>query len=346
MDRYLIGTLALGAGLLAHAGDATAADFYEGKRISVIVSTPPGGAYDVYARMITQYWGNHIPGKPSFVVQNMPGGAGVTLGNHIYNVAPKDGTVIAATHAGTPTAPLLTPSEVKFDVRKLSWIGSATKEPYVGYLWNPAPIKTYEEAKTKQVIMGSDAIGSAGVDMVLISNELFKTKFKMVMGYSSGPQVKLAMERGEVHGTFANAWTALNLAQPDWVKENKVTLIIQHGFQRHPDLPNVPMIMDQAKTTEEKQILEVELARQEFAKPYFAPPDVPADRLAQLRRGFDAVIKDPGFRAAAEKAGLPLESPMTGEELAALMNKLSETPSSVLKRINDTIDAFAASGGK
>jgi tripartite-type tricarboxylate transporter receptor subunit TctC len=335
----------LAAGVaIALAAPAAAADFYDGKQIKLVVSTEPGGAYDVYARLIAQYWGKYIPGHPAFVVQNMPGASGLKTANFIYNQAPRDGTVIAATHSGVPTTPLLSPAEAQFDLRKLSWIGSATKDPFVGFVWHTAPVKTFEAAKTTEVIMGGDGVGSAGVDMAIVSNVFFGTKFKIVTGYTGGPQVKLAMERGEVHGTFANAWTALKLAQPDWLKDGKITIITQHGFTRHAELPDVPLFMDQAKKPEDRQALELLLARQEFAKPYFGPPEVPADRVLLLRRGFDAVLKDPELLAGAAKASLPIDGPMTGEELATLTARLAETPPSVVQRIEKVFTDFKAAG--
>jgi tripartite-type tricarboxylate transporter receptor subunit TctC len=325
----------------ALAADAEA-DFYKGKQIKLIIGSPPGGLYDGYGRLISRFLPNHIPGNPVVIVENMGTASGMPATTYIYEQAPKDGTVIGGTLSSIPTAPLTSPNVAKFDVNKLSWIGSITKDPFVGYVWHTAPIKTLEEAKTVSVSMGGQALGGAGVDMSILANKFFGFKFKIVTGYSGSGATKLAMERGEVDGTFANSYGDLRTQQIDWLREKKVTIIVQHGFEKHPDLPDVPLFMDQAKTPEDRQMLEFMLARQEFSKPYFAPPGIPAARLKTLRDGFTATMKDPEFRAAAEKAHLAVESPMTGQELADMVGKVSSTPTAVVKKIQATFDEYSA----
>ncbi len=314
--------------------------FYKGKQINLIVSSDAGGAYDSYARLLAQVYAAHIPGQPTIVVQNMPGASGLKTANYMDKTAARDGTVIAGTHSSVPSAPLTSRSAANFDATKFSWVGSITSDPYVAYVWHTAPIKTLEDAKTTEVIMGGISVGSAGVDLAIAARELFGYKLKIVTGYKSSTEVKLAMERGEVHGTFANALSSIRASEPEWITEHKIRIIAQHGFKKHPDLPDVPMFMELAKKEEDRQALVFLLARQEAAKPYFGPPNVPADRLTMLRRAFDASIRDAKFLDLAGKAGVSLDNPMTGEELADLVVQLAQTSPAVIDRVNKMFDAY------
>jgi tripartite-type tricarboxylate transporter receptor subunit TctC len=319
-----------------------AEDFYKGKTITVIIDSAAGAGYDSYGRAMAQNMPNHIPGHPNMIVQNMPGASGLAAANFMFAKAPKDGTVIAGTHSNIPTAPLMSPEEAKFDGNKYTYIGSITSDPYVGYVWNAtSPIHSYEEAKTKQAIMGSSSARSAGIQYALMSNAMFGTKFKLVIGYPSSSDVKLAMERGELHGTFGNSWGSLKTGEPEWLKEKKVTIIIQHGFHRHPDLPDVPTMFEQVKNEDDRQAMALVMASQEFSKPYFGPPGMPADRLAILRQAFDETVKDPKFIGDVAKMNLDVAEPMTGQKLEGMIADLYKTPPSVNKRLEKMFDSFA-----
>ena len=184
---------------------------------------------------------DHIPGNPTIIVQNMPGASGVKTANYMATQAPRDGTVIAATHSSIITAALTSPGAASFDATKFSWIGSATSDPYLGYVWHTSRIMTLADARTTEVIMGGVSVGSAGVDLAILARDMFGLKIKIVTGYKSSNVVKLAMERGEVDGTFANAWSSLQGADPEWLTAGKVRIIVQHGFRKHPALPDVPL---------------------------------------------------------------------------------------------------------
>ena len=331
--------LAFAAGLAA-ALPAGAADFYAGKQMKLLVSTEAGTGYDVYARLIADYMPRHIPGQPTFVVENTPGASGLKVTNFMASGAPADGTVLAAVHSSIPTAPLTSPDGARFDAAKLAWIGSITKDPFVGYVWHTSPVKTLADARTMPFSIGSAALGSAGVDLAIVANELFGFHVKIITGYKGSLDTKLAMERGEVDGTFANGWGAIRTARPQWLSEKKVSIFVQHGFSRHPALPDVPLFVDLAVKPEDRQALEFLLARQEFSKPYFAPPGTPADRLAILRQAFDETMKDPAFVAAAGKAQLGVDGPMGGEELAAMVQRVAATPESVIKRVEGLFEKF------
>jgi tripartite-type tricarboxylate transporter receptor subunit TctC len=336
-------TALLGIALLGAAStSATAADFYAGKTITLICGSTPGGIYDIYTRLLGRFMGEHIPGKPQIVIQNMPGASGLTAANHIANLAAKDGTVFANSLSSTPTAHLMSPDQAKFDAAKLTWIGSITTDPYIGYVMTTAPAQTYEDMKKIETFMGGNSVGAAGVDMAILSNALFGTKLKVVTGYPGSAEVKLALEKGEIHGTFANSWGDLKAQRMDWIQEKKVKIFIQHGVTRHRDLPDVPLIRDQAKTDEDKQVLNYMLARQEFSKPFFGPAEIPADRLNILRRAFDATMKDPKFLEEVAKARLVVDGPLTGEELTKMVIEVAATPIPVVKKVEKILADFNA----
>ena len=289
-------SIAIAAVIIAAASQARAADedFFKGKQLQIICSTDAGGLYDV---------------------------------------APKDGTVFAGTHSAVPTLPLTAPDQAKFDVNALSWIGSVTKDPFVAYVWHTAPLKTLDDLKTTQIVMGGASAGTGGVDMVLLANEMFGMKMKLVIGYKDSVEVKFAMERGEVQGTFSNSWSDLKTTNLNWVQEGKVRIIAQHGFKEHPELKGVPLLMDQAKNDADRQALVFMLARQEMSKPYFAPPGVPAARMAILRTAFDATMKDPEFLKDAETAHVAVDEPMNADQLIQMVRDVSATPKPVVDRV-------------
>jgi tripartite-type tricarboxylate transporter receptor subunit TctC len=347
--RYPIGTTgraaaaaALAVCSLALSPAQAAEDFYRGKQIRIIVGIDPGGTFDTYARMLAKHLGRHIPGEPAFIIQNMPGAASVKVSNYMFNGAPKDGTVIAATHPSIPTARLTNPNAAEFDPTKFAWIGSATKELYLGYLWHSAPVASLEEATRKQALLGGVAVGSFSVDMAILANAYFGTKFKIVNGYKSSPEIQLAVEKEEVHGVMGTAWNALKTSRAAWVQEKKIRMMVQYGLSRHPLFPDVPLYMDFAKDNAQRQAITFMLGNLTHGKPYFAPPDTPADRLAILRKGFDATVKDPEFLKDVQTAGIEIDDPMTGQELTKLVAEEAGTPPAIVEGIKSIIEKYSA----
>ena len=326
--------------LIGSGSIATAEEFYTGKQIWLIVGTDPGGTYDNYARAISRHFGRHIPGNPGIIVQNMPGAAGIKATNYVYNVAPRDGTVIAAPFSGIPTAPLTNPGETKYDPTKLAWIGSATKELYVGYVWNGAQPRTMVTAKTNPIIMGGSSVGTYSVDMAILSNEFFGTKFKIITGYTSGHETQMAIERGEVEGVMASAWTNLKQQAAHWLAQNSVSIIVQYGLQRSGQFPDVPTFMEFATTDQQRQAIRFITARLDHGRPYFAPPDVPPDRIETLRRAFDATMNDAAFRSDVAALNIEIDAPMTGEELQKFVAEEAATSPEVVSRIADALARF------
>jgi tripartite-type tricarboxylate transporter receptor subunit TctC len=316
--------------LAAHAAEGD--DFYKGKQIEIVVSTEPGVVYDTYARLLAQYLPAHVPGNPAVVVVNMPGGGGLKVANYIANIAPRDGTVIAGTHNAVLTMSKTTPDLAKFDERTFGWIGSVSRDPYLAIVMNNVPIKTIEDAKTTVVSMGGPSAGSLGVDMVVIANALIGTKFKLIAGYKDPGEIRLAMQRGEVDGTFSISWSELK--STNLLQQGKVRIIAQHGFTPFPAFGDAPLLIDQAKNDADRQALIFMLGRQEAARPYFAPPGLPPGRLETLRAAFAATVADPAFLADAARMNISVDQPMDGANLAAFVTKLDGTSPEVIDRIS------------
>jgi tripartite-type tricarboxylate transporter receptor subunit TctC len=326
--RLSLGVAAVLA-VATHAVPAAAEDFYAGKTISIIVDG--GGAYEAYARMLAQYLPRYIPGRPTIIVQEMPGAAGVRAANYLNNIAPRDGTVIAGLHGAVLTAPLLSPGTAAFDVTRFSWIGNVTRDTYVGYVWHTSPVQSLEEARTKQLVVGGTSVGGNGIDMAIVAKELFGFKIRIVAGYRTSADTKIALERGEIDGTFANLWTSLK--QTDWLAKDLVRVIVQHGSQKHPDLPGVPLFREFARDHAERQMLDILGLREEITRPYLAPPEVPAERLRLLRRAFDATLGDPAYLADMQRQHMEVQDPSNGAQLAATVGRIASTPPAVVERL-------------
>ena len=326
-------------GLIAPAAWAQddVAAFYKDKTIRIVVGVAVGSGYDINARAVARYLGAHIPGKPTVIVQNQPGAGSVTMTNTLYNSGPFDGTVIGASFNGMPTLPLLQPQGVRFDPNKLNWIGSTNRETHVTYVWHTAPVQRLEDLTSKELVVGAQAPGTTQYDFPALGNEMFGYKFKVVKGYDGTPKIHLAMESGEVQGVGATSWTTLKAINSNWLQEKKIKVIAQWGLRKHPDLPDVPSMLDLAKTDADRQALLLGLARLEFGRPFFVPPGVPAERLEALRRAFDATMKDPAFLAEADKLKLDID-PLTGEQVAELVAQVSKTPADIAARVRTALE--------
>jgi tripartite-type tricarboxylate transporter receptor subunit TctC len=324
---------------LAAAAPAQAdpvADFYKGKQVRLIVGSAVGGGYDLYARALARQMGNHIPGNPNIIVQNQPGAGGVVVTNQLYNQGPHDGTAIGAPLNGVPTAPMLQ-GGAKFDASKLIWLGSINREPYVGFVWHTVPVSTITDLATKEVTVGATTAGATMVDYPLLLNNLLGYKFKVVRGYQGPPQINLAMERGEVQGNGGLGYAVVKTLTQNWIDEKKIKFLVQYNFESNPELKGVPLVTTLAKTDAQRQAMRLVFARAEYARPFFLPPGVPAERVAALRRAFNATMKDPAFLAEAKKLQLDV-SPMSGEEMQALVADLAKTPPDVIARVKAALE--------
>jgi tripartite-type tricarboxylate transporter receptor subunit TctC len=271
---------AFASSLLAGAAPAamaqqSVADFYKGKNVDLYVGYSVGGAYDVYARAISRFMGRHIPGNPTVVARNMEGAGSLRLANWLYQVAPKDGLAFGTFSRGAAFDPLLGVGGAAFDATKYNWIGSANDEVSVCVAWKGSGVSSIEDVMTKELIVGGTG-GSADTDQFpKIMNGVLGTKMKLVVGYPGGNDVNLAMERGEVKGRCGWSWSSVKATQMKWVQDKTITVLVQLALGKHPDLPDVPLVMDLARTDEQRAILKTIFARQVMGRPYAAPPGVP-----------------------------------------------------------------------
>ncbi len=323
------------ASLASPCGAQTVADFYRGKRVNLVIGYGPGGGYDTYARLLARFIGEHIPGKPTVVSQNMPGAGSRGAANWLYNVAPKDGTVIAMLSQGTPTDQALGQPGIQFDARRFNWIGNMVVVNNIMFVWAASGVRTLEDARQRVVAVGSTGAASPSVLYPQVSNNLLGTKFKIVSGYPGGGDINLAVERGEVDGRGSDSWASMKANNPNWLREHKINILFQVGPRREPDL-DAPLWTEFAKNDEQRQILELLSGDVAVGRPILTAPDVPADRVAALRRAFDATLKDPKFLAAAEQAKMYM-NPMSGEELQRIVGRIASPSPEVIAKVKDAI---------
>ncbi|HEY4748219.1 MAG TPA: hypothetical protein VIH38_11650, partial [Steroidobacteraceae bacterium] len=291
-------------------------------------------------RAVARHIGAHIPGNPAVIVQNLPAAGGMVMTNQLYASAPRDGSVIGAPINGIPTAPLLAPAGAHFDATRLIWLGSTNREPYVAFVWRTAPVQSLAELRTRELIVGATAPGTTMVDFPLLTNDILGTKFRIVRGYEGTPQINTAIERGELEGQGGIGWAAVKAQVPQWITERKIKVIAQYGLKRHPDLADVPTMLELANSDPDRQALTMLFARTEYGRPYFLPPEVPAARVEALRRAFDATMRDPAFVSDAAKLQLEID-PMTGEAVQSLVGDLAATPPDVVARVRAILEASA-----
>ncbi|MSP93937.1 MAG: hypothetical protein EXR00_01600 [Alphaproteobacteria bacterium] len=321
----------LAAPAFAAPADAVA-NFYRGKTVQVLVGFAPGGGYDLYARTLARYMGKHIPGNPTLVTQNMPGAGGIKAMNYLYNVVRKDGTTIGTFARGLAIEPLLGHAQgTQFDATKFSWIGSVSNEVSICAFWHTSGIKTWEDLKTKPSVIGASAAGADSEIFPVVLRNMFKLPMKVVTGFSGGgADINLGMERGEVNGRCGWSWSSLLSQSRQLLDSKRINIVIQLALEKHEDLPDVPLIMDLPTTPQNKAALRLIASRQSIARPFAAPPGVPAERIAALRAAFDATMKDPLFLAEAKRLDLEVR-PVSGVEVEKLLKEIYASPADVVK---------------
>ena len=320
--------LAAGSGARAQAP----ADFYKGKNVDLMIGYSVGGGYDVYARLIARHMGKHVPGNPTMVAKNMEGAGSLRLANWLYNVAPKDGTAFGTIGRGTGFDPLLGHKTAQFDGTKFNWIGSANDEVSVCVVWNGrTPITKFEDLLTKQLNVGGTGSAADTDQFPRILNGVLGTRMKIITGYPGGIDINLALERGEVDGRCGWSWSSLMSTRPAWVADKKIALLVQLALNKHPDLPDVPLVTDLAKNDEQRQILRLIFARQALGRPYLAPPGIPPDRVAALRKAFMDTMQDKDFLADADKAQLEI-TPIAGDAVQKLVGEVYQTPAAIVQK--------------
>jgi tripartite-type tricarboxylate transporter receptor subunit TctC len=313
----------------AHA--QSVADFYKGKTVDLYIGYSAGGAYDLYARVLARFIGKHIPGNPTVVPKNMTGAGSLLLANWLYNVAPKDGTAFGIIGRGTPFDPILGNKRAQFDGTRYTWIGSANNEVSVCVAWHTSGITKFDDLLTKELVVGGTGASADTDQFPKIMNGVLGTKFKVVTGYPGGNEIGLAMERGEVQGRCGWSWSSVKSTHQKWYDEKKFHILVQLALEKHPDLRHVPLIVDLAKSADDRKVLELIFARQVMGRPFLGPPDIPRDRAEALRQAFMNTMKDQEFLVAAETAKLEI-TPVAGHQLEQLVKETYATPANIAQR--------------
>ena len=316
------------------AGD----DFYRGRSVNLYIGYSPGGAYDLYARAIARHMGAHIPGNPILVPQNMEGAGSLRLANYMYRVAPQDGSAIATFGRGIAFDPLLLGQGDAFDAQKMNWLGSANNEVSVCIALKSSGITRFEDLFTKELTVGGTGASSDTDQFPRVLNAVLGTHFKVVQGYPGGNDVVLAMERGEVQGRCGWSWSSVLSTHKSWLTDGRMVVLVQLSLSKHPDLPDVPLAMDFAKTAEQRQILKMILARNVMGRPYVAPPNLPADRVALLRKAFMDTMTDKDFRAEADKLRLEI-NPVSGEAVQKLVAEVYASPPDIIAKAKQAAES-------
>jgi tripartite-type tricarboxylate transporter receptor subunit TctC len=318
----------------ARADDVAA--FYRGRQISWILSADAGGGYAAYARTFAPYLTEHIPGKPSIVIQHMPGGGGLRAMNFLAALAPRDGATIGLVHSSVPFAPLYGIRGASFDPRQMGWIGSIATSRGICVAWHTAGIATWQDMLTKEFIVGGSGAGSQMETLPTLLNRLFGTRIKVISGYKGGNAIYLAMERGEVQGRCGGLVSSINATRPDWFASRKVTVPIQVAINRNAQFPDVPAVVELAKDERTRNILRLALAAEDMDRPILAPPGVPPERLGVLRAAFHDAMNDPGFIADAKRQRLEIDE-VAGEKVAAIIAGTFALPPDIVKAANDAM---------
>jgi tripartite-type tricarboxylate transporter receptor subunit TctC len=307
--------------------------FFKGQTVTIYVGLSAGGGYDLNARLVAKHIGKYIPGNPTVVVKNMPGGGGLVMTNYVANVAPKDGLHIGAPQRGIPFEPLLgDASHAKYDPLKLNWLGSANADTSVAVATKRSGVTKWQDLKTKELIVAGTGVGTESVTVPYILRNVLGFKYKVIAGYPGGSEMNLAMQRGEVDGRGTFSWTSLKPNYKQWVEGGDMVVLYQQGLRKHPDIPNVPLVTDLADNDEQRKVLELQFTAFELGRPYFVPEGTPADRVTALRRAFDAAMKDKELMADAEKQGLEV-NPATGEEMQQILTRVYATPKALIARL-------------
>jgi tripartite-type tricarboxylate transporter receptor subunit TctC len=324
--------LLVAACLLGSACNHAAAQdtFYAGKTLRLVVGFPTGGGYDIYARTLAKFLPRHVPGGPSVIVVNMPGAGSLTAANHLFNVAPKDGTEIGSVETFIPFEAFFGGSGVRFDPLKFSWIAGLNSEMTACLVWHGSKVKGFADLLTHETAFGGTGSGAPPVQEPRVMNAVLGTKMKVITGYPGTADIFLAMERSEVEGTCGVGWSALMSTRSDWVAQGKLRILVQNATRRHPALPDVPLLLDFAKGERQRQLLTVLAAPHRIGRPYLAPPGIPAARLLTLRAAFQATLTDPAFLAEATKLKLAI-NPVTGREMESVMAEVSAMEPSLME---------------
>jgi tripartite-type tricarboxylate transporter receptor subunit TctC len=332
ITSILVATV-LASSTTAFAQDAPS---FAGKTVDIYTGYSVGGGYDLYTRLIARHFGRHLPGNPAVVPKNMEGAASIRLANWLYTAAPKDGTAFGTIGRGTALDPLLGQPGAQFDATRFNWIGSANDEVSVCVAWHSSGFATFDDVLKKELLVGGTGPGDDTIQFAKVLSGVLGAKLKIIAGYPGGNDAVLAMERGEVQGRCGWSYSSVKAAHPDWLADKKIAILVQLALAKHPELPDVPLITDLAKTEEQQKLLKFVFARQVMGRPYLAPPGVPPATVAALRRAFMDTMADKDFMADAERSKLEI-TPVSGERIQELVAELYKTPPELTKRLAEML---------
>jgi tripartite-type tricarboxylate transporter receptor subunit TctC len=316
----------------ACAASATESEpFFKGKVINLYVGFAPGGTYDYYSRTMARFIGRHIPGAPTVIVHTMPGAGSFQAANFLYAVAPRDGTALGMITQNAAIEEILRTPGVQYRATEFNWIGRVSGIREVHFTWKSAKAKTIEDATQHETQLAGTGPGSPSDSYPKLLNAFVGTRFKVISGYPGSTQAMLAMERGEVDGALTS-WHTLNRAQPAWLANRDINLLVQYGFERHPDLPDVPTMLDLARTDEARQVFAFVLGNTLIGRSIVAPPGIPAERVKVLRDAFKATLDDPDFRAEIDKSQSEFD-PAPGAAVQRYIQDTASVPKAVADRV-------------
>lgn len=343
MKLTLLPSLVLSAAMVLGSSSAVAQDetpeqFYSGKTVQLMVGYSAGGGYDTYARTVARHLGKHIPGNPDVIVKNVPGAGSLVLMNQLANTLPRDGSVLGSINSGMPFEPLFGNDKAQFDIETMNWLGNVLVATTVGVIHERAGVDSWQDLKTKRVTMGATGAGSNTNIVPRIMAKIFDLQIDVIAGYPGANDIVLAMERGEVDGLGSRFMSSLKSSTPEWLEpDSKVKILYQIARKKHPDLPDVPLVSEMAETETQRQAANLLGARLVMGRPYVAPPGVPADRLAALRKAMKDTVNDPEFLADAAKQSLAVEY-ADDQEMLDFYREVYKAPPEVIQFVEDAVN--------
>jgi tripartite-type tricarboxylate transporter receptor subunit TctC len=324
------------AGLTACIPDAKAdpaADFYAGRTVTIVVSTTTGGGYDTLTRTVARHIGKHIPGNPTVIVRNMPGAGGLTATNYLFAAAERDGSVLGLISNNPPFEPLFGTKEARFDPKQFNWLGTPSFETAMVLVWHAVPVTSVEDLRQRETNMGASGANSTPAFFGRLFNATLGTRMKIIPGYPGQNESLVAMERGEIDGNPSVFYSALSSTRPTWLAEKKARPIVQYGPKKLKELGDTPFAPDLASNDDDKLLMQAAFAPLAIGRPLLMPPGVPAERVAAMRKALADTLADPDFLADAEKIGVSVNEPRTGEELQRIIARAYDTPPEIVERL-------------
>ena len=317
------------------AGAEAVGEFYKGKTITITVGTEAGNSYDIYTRTLARHLSRHLPGNPTIIVQNSPGAGGLNNANSTYNVAPKDGTALGQVQNTVPFEPFYGNPNARFDATKMNWLGSPGRETGLLIVWHTVPVHSVEDARRRGLTLGATGVASTPAFYARVINAVVGIPIKLIVGYKSQNESFLAMERGENEGYSSTFWSSLKLTKPEWIAQKRVTLLLQYGGAPAPDLKDVPFAADLIKDENDRRVMQIASAPLALGRPIFAPPGVPAERVAALRKAVSETYRDPDYLADCAQQRLECTDPSSGTELTDLLASTYAASEATRARLQD-----------